>query len=90
MAPSGSFLVDRCIIRDHEGYDTVPKFAAWLREYGPGTPAPSDGVYEQRNVFGSTTGTRIIVTSGQTLPAAPRGFTWRMFEPPREIGAGHG
>jgi hypothetical protein len=67
----------------------VAKYAVWAREYRPGTPAPSDGVYEQCNVLGSTTGTRITLTGGQKLPAAPRGFTWRMLGPPPEAGAIH-
>jgi len=45
-------------------------------EHAPGTPAPSAGVYEQRNVLGTPTGVRISVAQGDELPAAPRGFTW--------------
>jgi hypothetical protein len=40
--------------------------------------APSTGTYEQRNVLGSPTGVRISVSQGDVLPAAPRGFTWRL------------
>ena len=46
-------------------------------EFPPGTTAPASGTYEQLNVLGSVTGTKISVAEGQTLPAAPRGFTWR-------------
>jgi hypothetical protein len=42
--------------------------------------APSDGTYEQRNVLGALTGVRITVAQGEVLPAAPRGFTWRIVE----------
>ncbi len=50
------------------------------REYPPGTQAPVGGTYEQRNVLGSPTGTRVTLDQGEMLPAAPRGFTWRMVE----------
>ena len=49
-------------------------------EYPPGIRAPSAGTYEQRNVLGSPTGVRVTVAAGEVLPAAPRGFTWRMVE----------
>jgi hypothetical protein len=68
----------------------VAKYAVWAREYHPGTPAPAGGIYEQCNVLGSTTGITIALASGQTLPAAQRGFTWRVVEPPPEPGAGSG
>ena len=48
------------------------------REYPPGMRAPSAGIYEQRNVLGSPTGVRVTVAEGEELPAAPRGFTWRV------------
>jgi hypothetical protein len=38
------------------------------------------GVYELRNVLGSPAGERAIVARGDPLPAAPRGFTWRLLE----------
>lgn len=47
-------------------------------EYPPGTKAPASGVYEQRNVLGTPTGERITLPRGETLPAAPRGFTWSL------------
>jgi hypothetical protein len=68
----------------------VVRYAVWAREYSPGAQAPTDGVYEQCNVLGSATGTRITLASGQKLPAAPRGFTWRMSGPPSEAGVSHG
>jgi hypothetical protein len=46
------------------------------REYAPGDVAPAAGTYEQRNVLGSVTGSKVTVATGQTLPTAPRGFTW--------------
>jgi hypothetical protein len=49
-------------------------------EYPPGTRVPMSGVYEQRSVLGSSTGERITVARGEALPAAPRGFTWRLLE----------
>ena len=68
----------------------MAKYAAWAREYPPGTPAPAGGIYEQCNVFGSSTGVRIRLANGQKLPASPRGFTWRVQGPPLEPGASHG
>jgi hypothetical protein len=35
-------------------------------------------------VLGSPTGVRVTVARGQFLPAAPRGFTWRLVEAPPE------
>jgi hypothetical protein len=66
----------------------VLKYAGWASEYPPGTPAPAEGIYEQCNVLGSTTGVRITLACGQTMPASPRGFTWRVVEPPHRTGAG--
>ena len=66
----------------------MAKYAAWSHEYCPGAQAPAAGVYELRNVLGSLTGTRVTLECGQNLPAAPRGFTWRVCEAPLEIGAG--
>jgi hypothetical protein len=68
----------------------VAKYAAWSHEFCPGAQAPTDGVYELCNVLGSATGTRITVEGGQKFPAAPRGFTWRVCEPPVKIGASRG
>jgi hypothetical protein len=68
----------------------VVRYAVRAREYPPGAQAPSGGIYEQCNVFGSTTGVRMALASGQNLPAAPRGFTWRVVEPPPGAGANYG
>ena len=68
----------------------MSRYAESVREYPPGTPAPSDGTYEQCNVLGSVTGARITLTGGQRLPASPRGFTWRPVEPSPQNGAGRG
>jgi hypothetical protein len=68
----------------------VAKYAAWSHEFCPGAQAPADGVYELRNVLGSATGTRITLEGGQKLPAAPRGFTWRVCEPALASGASGG
>jgi hypothetical protein len=67
----------------------VVRYTVWAREYPPGAQAPSGGIYEQCNVFGSTTGVRVALASAQNLPAAPRGFTGRVVEPPPEAGASH-
>jgi hypothetical protein len=65
----------------------VAKDPVWAREYPPGTLAPSGGTYEQCNVLGTPTGVRITLARAQELPAAPRGFTWRVVELPRERSA---
>jgi len=46
-------------------------------ELEPGDPAPGSGVYERLNVFGTPTGKAAIMAKGESLPHAPRGFTWR-------------
>ena len=56
------------------------------REYPPGVPAPIAGTYVQRNVLGASTGVRINLELGETLPAAPRAFTWRLVEPLADRG----
>jgi hypothetical protein len=61
-----------------------------VREFSPGTPAPSDGTYEQCNVLGSVTGSRVTLAGGQKLPASPRGFTWRVVEPSPQTGTDRG
>jgi len=54
------------------------------RDWSPGEPAPSSGVYAEINVLGSPTGLTISVAHGVSLPAAPRGFVWRLVQtPPR-------
>jgi hypothetical protein len=57
------------------------------REYTPEMLAPVGGAYEQCNVLGSLTGMRVTVARGEKLPPAPRGFTWRVVEPPPERNA---
>jgi hypothetical protein len=43
----------------------------------PSEQAPATGTYEEHNVFGTPTGHRINVSTGDPMPPAPRGFTWR-------------
>ena len=43
----------------------------------PGTEAPEDGVYEQLNMFGVSTGIAERVARGERLPLAPQGYIWR-------------
>ncbi|MGC1409457.1 MAG: hypothetical protein WA864_10990 [Acetobacteraceae bacterium] len=45
--------------------------------YQPGESAPSSGRYQEVNIFGAPTGTLVLMTEGEKLPPAPRGFTWR-------------
>jgi hypothetical protein len=45
-----------------------------------GHPAPISGLYEQINIFGSTTGIRIRVSWGNPLPATPIGHGWKVVE----------
>jgi hypothetical protein len=48
-------------------------------DYLPGSEAPEDGVYEQLNIFGTSTGITERVGKGERLSLAPppRGYTWR-------------
>jgi hypothetical protein len=46
-------------------------------DYLPGSEAPEDGVYEQLNMFGMSTGIAERVAKGGRLPLAPQGYTWR-------------
>jgi hypothetical protein len=46
-------------------------------DYLPGSEAPEDGVYEQLNIFGTSTGITERVGKGERLPLAPWGYTWR-------------
>ena len=48
-----------------------------LTEFRSGDTAPEAGSYEELNVFGTRTGQVIVMTSGETFPATPRGFSWR-------------
>jgi hypothetical protein len=45
------------------------------------------GIYELRSVLGSPTGVRIPVARGETLPKAPRGFTWTIVASREDDGA---
>jgi hypothetical protein len=53
-------------------------------EHAPTDKAPASGRYEQLNIFGTPTGTTAHVREGETLPAAPLGYTWRQIEDPEE------
>jgi hypothetical protein len=46
-------------------------------EHQPGDRAPATAHYEELNVFGSLTGAVAHVREGDSLPSAPRSFTWR-------------
>jgi len=46
------------------------------RQHLPGEPAEAAGEYQQLRVLGSATGVRVAMLAGQSLPAAPIGFTW--------------
>ena len=46
-------------------------------EVQPGDEAPTTGVYEQLNVFGTPTGEVVVAAIGEKMPAAARGFAWR-------------
>ena len=44
----------------------------------PGEPAPDDGVYELRNIFGRRAGTVVQGRKGQLLPRAASGLRWHL------------
>jgi len=56
-------------------------------EHAPGTQVPESGVYELRNVLGTPTGERIVLSHGDRFPPAPRGFTWSLSEARRDTRA---
>ena len=49
-------------------------------EHAPGDVAPTTGHCELLTVLGSRNGRTEHVTEGEPLPAAPRGYTWRLVE----------
>jgi hypothetical protein len=49
-------------------------------EHAPGTPAPTAGIYEQLNVFGSPTRLRVNMMHGHPLPPAPLGHSWMLVD----------
>ncbi len=51
-----------------------------MSEHNPGELVLVMGHYEELNVFGSPTGRRTTLVKGDRMPAAPRGFTWRLVE----------
>jgi hypothetical protein len=46
----------------------------------PGHPAPASAIYEQLNIFGSSTGIEVHVQQGHPLPDAPLGHSWAITE----------
>lgn len=46
-------------------------------EYEPGDSAPASGHFAELNVFGTPTGTVVTMQHGESLPALPRGFSWK-------------
>lgn len=58
-------------------------------EVQPGDEAPTTGVYEKLNVFGTSTGEVAVVAIGEKMPRAARGFTWRKLsdQSPAELRA---
>jgi hypothetical protein len=44
----------------------------------PGESASWEGSYQEVNVFGTPTGQTVRARRGDSLPAAPRGYTWRL------------
>ena len=49
-------------------------------EHAPGDPAPADGLYRELNVFGRPTEFEVMLSAGDTLPAAPVGFSWLLVD----------
>ena len=46
-------------------------------EFVPGEQAPSFGLYQELDVYGTPTGRVVAMVQEETFPAAPRGFKWR-------------
>jgi hypothetical protein len=49
-------------------------------EHAPGEAAPVGGTYEQLNIFGRATGTRVTLMHKHPLPDAPLGHNWTLVE----------
>jgi hypothetical protein len=47
-------------------------------EYPPGKRAPVAGDYQELSALGTPTGKLALMTEGEPLPPAPRGFSWRL------------
>jgi hypothetical protein len=47
-------------------------------EHPPGATAPINGYYRLLNVFGTPTEHTTHIRRGEALPAAPRGYGWRL------------
>ncbi len=62
--------------RDFAAHRAAAKGAPILQH--PADLACLSGGYEQLNIFGTRTGTTAHLEQGARLPAAPRGFTWRL------------
>lgn len=56
----------------------MPGAGGWADlECAGGVPAPVAGIYVQRNMFGTPTGTYFTAAEGEILPELPRGFSWK-------------
>jgi 23S rRNA C2498 (ribose-2'-O)-methylase RlmM len=55
-------------------------------DYAPGDAAPETGIYELLTMMGSPSRTREHIKAGARLPAAPRGWTWRLVRQGRAVG----
>ncbi len=47
-------------------------------EHDPADDASESGRYELLNIFGTPTGEALSACAGEPLPAAPRGYSWRL------------
>jgi hypothetical protein len=57
---------------------------AELTNYEPGDLTPESGHYQLLNVFETPTEIIVRLEIGDTLPAAPRCYTWRLIDPERK------
>ena len=78
----GASTVDTAaaLLRLAERFRETARRRAGALVHQPGEPASQAGHYEQLNIFGTPTGTTMFVQRGNSLPAAPIGFTWRLKE----------
>jgi len=75
------------LIQIHAALATVQQSRAFCRgktvvprrpEHVPMDGAPALGQYELLNIFGTATGEAVSASEGERLPAAPRGYSWRL------------
>jgi hypothetical protein len=59
-------------------YRTFARQKAATVDYQSGVSSLFAGKYQLHNIFGTPDGRQVILREGESFPAAPRGFVWRL------------